>query len=129
MIHSVTKTFTVLHYTCRHFNSSHFNFAQLHFTTLVDTSLLPSSTSPSSTSLHLSTLHFFPFQLRSAPLHYTCRHFCSSHLNFTTSLQFTRPVDTSLLPFKLHPTTLPLSTLSFALTPLQFLAALNSNSV
>jgi len=63
--HSVTKTFTPLHYTCRHFTSFHF---KLHPTTR------------HSTSLHLSTLHFFPFKLHSSSLHYTL---LPSHLAVT----------------------------------------------
>jgi hypothetical protein len=51
----VTKTFTLLHYTCRHFTSSHLNFTQLHFTPLNSFGLTPFKflTAP----LHLTSLH------------------------------------------------------------------------
>jgi len=75
--HSVTKTFTPLHYACQHFTSSHLNFTQLHFTTLSFglTSFNYRSVSPLITTLHLTVLlddvrhtsipftsyeHFFP---------------------------------------------------------------------
>ena len=79
--HTVTKTFTSLHYTslnytplhytCRHLTSSHLNFTQLHFT------------ARHYTCRHFTFSHLNFTQLYFTPLHYTCRHFTSSHLNFT----------------------------------------------
>ena len=69
----------------------------------------------------MSTLHFLSFKLHPATLHYTFRHFTSSHLNFT-QLHFTpfhytfRHFTSSHLNFiQLH-----FTTLSFGLTPSQF---------
>jgi hypothetical protein len=81
----------------------------LHFTSPNYTSLHP--TTLHSTSLHLSTLHFFNLyfaQLHFTPLPYICRHFTSSHLNFTQLHFFT--------------------TLSFGLAPLTYFLLLHFNS-
>jgi len=56
--HSVTKTFTILHYTspyytCQHFTSYHLTFTQLHFTTF----------SFGLTSLYFLRLHFTSLHL------------------------------------------------------------------
>jgi len=62
--HPVTKTFTLLHYTCRDLISSHLNFTQLHITTLhypliwlKPNYIFYGSISTRITILHLTSLH------------------------------------------------------------------------
>jgi hypothetical protein len=92
--HSVTKKFIPLHYTSP-------NYTSLHLLTLHFLSFKRQPTTLHSTSLHLSTLHFLSFKLHPTTLHstsLTCRHFTSSHLNFT-QLHFTN-LSLGLTPFK-----------------------------
>jgi hypothetical protein len=79
--HTVTKTFTPLHYTCGHFISSHLNFTQLY----------------NYTSLHFTNLSFGLTHLKfpTAPFHLTSLHFTSPHL--TSLLHFTLLLHSSAL--------------------------------